>query len=74
VEDGVTGFIVDDEEEAVRAVRRVGELDRRRVREGFERRFTAKRMAEEYVRYYEMLADAKQQPTASLVPTDAEAQ
>jgi len=57
VEDGVTGFIVDDEGHAVRALGRVGEIDRRRVRARFEQRFAAKRMAEEYVRYYETLAD-----------------
>jgi hypothetical protein len=55
VEDGVTGFIVDDEEAAVQAVGRLAELDRRGVRAAFERRFTSKRMAEEYVRYYEAL-------------------
>ena len=59
VEDGVTGFIADDEGEAVRALGRVGEIDRRRVRARFEQRFAAKRMAEEYVRYYEMLAGKK---------------
>jgi glycosyltransferase involved in cell wall biosynthesis len=55
VEDGVTGFIVDSEEEALAALRRLGELDRRRVRAAFERRFTARRMAQDYVRLYEGL-------------------
>jgi glycosyltransferase involved in cell wall biosynthesis len=52
VEDGVTGFLVDTEAEAVEAVERVGQLDRRRVRHEFERRFSARRMAEDYLRYY----------------------
>jgi len=56
IDEGETGFIVDTEEEAVRAVRRLGELDRRRVRAGFERRFTAARMAENYVALYSSLA------------------
>jgi glycosyltransferase involved in cell wall biosynthesis len=55
IDEGVTGFVVDSEEEAVRAVRRLGEIDRRQVRACFERRFTAKRMATEYVALYEDL-------------------
>jgi glycosyltransferase involved in cell wall biosynthesis len=57
VEDGVTGFIVDTEEEAAEAIRhRLPTLDRRKVRAGFEHRFTARRMAEDYVRCYRQLA------------------
>ena len=55
IDDGVTGFVVDSEEEAVRAVRRLGEIDRRQVRACFERRFAARRMASEYVALYEDL-------------------
>jgi glycosyltransferase involved in cell wall biosynthesis len=53
VDDGVTGFIVDTEDEAVQAIRRLRELDRRKVRAHFEQRFTAQRMAREYVSHYE---------------------
>jgi glycosyltransferase involved in cell wall biosynthesis len=56
IEDGVTGFVVADLEEAVEAARRVVELDRRRVRREFERRFSAPRMARDYLAVYEMLA------------------
>jgi glycosyltransferase involved in cell wall biosynthesis len=59
VDDGVTGFVVDDEAGAVRAIGRLGELDRHRVRARFEERFTAKRMASEYIRHYEALAAGK---------------
>ena len=52
VEHGVTGFIVEDEEEGLQAIKRLPELDRSRVRAGFERRFTARRMAEDYVSHY----------------------
>jgi len=45
VEDGVTGFVGHNIEEAVRAVRRVPELDRREVRHRCEQRFSAGRMA-----------------------------
>ena len=52
VEDGVTGFLVNTEAEAVAAVKQVGRLDRRRVRYEFERRFSSRRMAEDYLRIY----------------------
>jgi glycosyltransferase involved in cell wall biosynthesis len=54
--DGVTGFVVDDVDQAVRAVSRLGELSRRRCREVFEERFDAGRMAREYVAIYRRLA------------------
>ena len=59
VDDGITGFVVDGEAEAVQAIMRLGELDRRQIRAHFEQRFTAKRMAEEYLRHYEMLVEAE---------------
>jgi len=55
IEDGVTGFIVEDEEEAADAVRRAGFLDRRRCREVFEERFSAARMARDYFAVYRRL-------------------
>ncbi|MEI9987243.1 MAG: glycosyltransferase family 4 protein [Aliidongia sp.] len=58
IEDGVTGFIVDSEEEAIAAVKRLPELDRSRVRRAFEARFTGRRMAQDYVALYERLAAA----------------
>jgi glycosyltransferase involved in cell wall biosynthesis len=57
VEHGVTGFIVEDEEQALQAIEHLPELDRKRVRDGFERRFTARRMAEDYVRHYQLLLE-----------------
>ena len=57
IDDGITGFVVQDETEAVAAIGRLGELDRRRVRERFEERFSATRMAKEYLRHYKALAD-----------------
>jgi glycosyltransferase involved in cell wall biosynthesis len=58
IDDGVTGFVVNGEAEAVQAVARLKELDRRKVRARFERRFTATRMAGEYVRLYESMLGA----------------
>jgi glycosyltransferase involved in cell wall biosynthesis len=56
IEHGVTGFIVDDVASAVAAVGRLGALSRLRIRERFEARFTARRMAEDYVSVYQKLA------------------
>jgi glycosyltransferase involved in cell wall biosynthesis len=53
VDDGVTGFVVDDVDAAVSAVRRIREIDRTRCRSVFERRFEASRMARQYVEAYE---------------------
>ena len=56
IDPGVTGFIVDDIDAAVAAVGKVHTLDRARVRAMFDRRFTARRMAEDYVDVYQELA------------------
>ncbi|WP_040490090.1 glycosyltransferase family 4 protein [Fulvimarina pelagi] len=58
VEDGVTGFVVRDEDEAAKALLRVRELDRAVIRKRFEARFTARRMAEDYLAIYRELLDA----------------
>jgi glycosyltransferase involved in cell wall biosynthesis len=54
---GRSGFIVESEDEAVAALERIGTLDRRRVREVFEQRFTATTMARSYVDVYERLIE-----------------
>ncbi|MDQ2762005.1 MAG: glycosyltransferase family 4 protein [Pseudomonadota bacterium] len=56
IDHGVTGFIVEDEPGAVAAVARASSLSRSKIRHCFERRFTAQRMAEDYVVLYESLA------------------
>jgi glycosyltransferase involved in cell wall biosynthesis len=56
MEDGVTGFIVDSVDAAVRAVGRVDGLSRRACREVFEKRFDAARMARDYLEVYRRLA------------------
>jgi glycosyltransferase involved in cell wall biosynthesis len=58
VENGVTGFIVENEGQAVRAVGDLGQLDRRKVRARFEERFSADRMAREYESAYRELISA----------------
>jgi glycosyltransferase involved in cell wall biosynthesis len=68
VEEGRTGFIVEDEAGAVEAVRRVGQLSREGIRRRFEQRFTAQRMANDYLDVYNELIDAAEplrpRPTA----------
>lgn len=58
IEPGLTGFIVHSDREALEAVGQVARLDRRAVRAAFERRFTARQMAEAYVDVYERLLAA----------------
>jgi glycosyltransferase involved in cell wall biosynthesis len=55
IDAGVTGFIVESESAALDAIGRAAGLDRKLIRSVFERRFTARAMAEAYVRVYEML-------------------
>ena len=52
---GETGFICDAIDEAVRAVHRIQEIDRAHCRRVFEDRFSARRMAADYVHIYERL-------------------
>jgi glycosyltransferase involved in cell wall biosynthesis len=58
IEDGVTGIIVDTIEEAILALPLVMALDRNKVRARFEQRFSATRMAEDYVKIYRALLSA----------------
>lgn len=53
--DGVAGFLVHNVEEAVDAVRRIGDLDRRECRNHFELNFTDERMARNYLDIYKQL-------------------
>jgi glycosyltransferase involved in cell wall biosynthesis len=52
IEDGLTGFIVEDEPGAIGATYRLPELSRERIRKRFEERFTARRMAQDYLAAY----------------------
>lgn len=55
LEDGVSGYVVDDMDAAIEAAGKVDKLSRFRVREAFDKRFTARRMAEDYVAIYRSL-------------------
>jgi len=72
IEDGLTGFIVEDVNGAIGAVDRLGHLSRERLRRRFEERFTARRMALDYLSVYRRLAD-RVAPHLRLVSDDAPA-
>ena len=60
IEDGLTGFIVREDGEAVAAVARLPELDRGVIRARFEQRFSATAMARRYLNLYGQLSSAQQ--------------
>ncbi|CAD7774837.1 MAG: N-acetyl-alpha-D-glucosaminyl L-malate synthase [Candidatus Methanoperedenaceae archaeon GB50] len=55
IKDGINGFIVDSLKQAVKAVKEVRKLSRKNCRKTFEARFTASRMANDYLCIYEKL-------------------
>ena len=71
VQDGATGFVVNNQEEAIRAAQSIGNIDRRTCRAAFEQRFTVTAMVDNYLRVYHRIArsldDSAMQP--GLVPT-----
>jgi glycosyltransferase involved in cell wall biosynthesis len=68
IDDGVTGLLVDDMPSAIAATRRISGLSREAVRAGFDRRFGARRMADDYVRVYErIIARSSRGPHGSVI-------
>jgi glycosyltransferase involved in cell wall biosynthesis len=59
IEDGLTGFVVECKEEAVAATGQLSRLSRRAIRQRFEERFTARRMARDYLRVYRTLIEKR---------------
>lgn len=57
IEEGITGFVVDSHERALSAIASLAIVDRHAVRAHFERRFTARRMAEDYVGIYKKVIE-----------------
>jgi glycosyltransferase involved in cell wall biosynthesis len=66
IDEGLTGFIVEDETSAVAAVGRLAGLNRDAIRKQFEKRFTARRMALDYLAAYRSLMKAAE-PRIKLV-------
>jgi len=59
IDHGVTGYIVDSEEEALAALGNIGQIDRHTVRAVFERRFAARTMARSYLDLYARLLNSR---------------
>jgi glycosyltransferase involved in cell wall biosynthesis len=72
IDDGLTGFIVEDINGAIGAVDRLDHLSRAKIRGHFEKHFTARRMAQDYLSVYRSLADSLA-PHLRLVTDDAPA-
>jgi len=66
IDEGLTGFVVEDETSAVAAVGRLSGLSRHAIRKQFEARFTAHRMALDYLAAYRGLMEAAE-PRIKLV-------
>ena len=64
LDDGVTGFVVHDQQQAIAAARRIHEIDRSACREVFMRRFTSDVMARHYVDLYRELVGARREVAA----------
>jgi len=67
VDEGVSGFIVEDEIGAVAAVNRLHTLSREGVRRRFEERFTSHRMAQQYVDAYQAVIRAQRRSRFKLI-------
>ena len=65
IEHGVTGFLVDSFEQALEAIGRLGEIDRRACRRAVERRFTVGRMADDYLALYRAILAGEVRPRAT---------
>jgi glycosyltransferase involved in cell wall biosynthesis len=60
--DGVTGFIVDNLDDAVDKAQQINTIDRQRCRQEFEDRFSARRMAKDYLAAYHAIIDDPFEP------------
>jgi glycosyltransferase involved in cell wall biosynthesis len=58
IEEGRTGFLVDDVPSAVRAVERISVISREKCRQQFEERFSAQRMTTDYLSIYNRLINS----------------
>lgn len=69
LEDGVTGWICETDEEMVAAVERLGTIDRQACRRAFEQRFTAQAMARRYAAVYERVLAGRRPTVAFSFPS-----
>ena len=64
IEDGTSGFLVENIDEAVHAVRDLSRINRQKCRKAFERRFSDRRMAHDYLKIYEGIVKREPQTIA----------
>jgi glycosyltransferase involved in cell wall biosynthesis len=55
IEDGATGFVCEGLDEMTAAIQCIPDIDRQGCRAAFEQRFSAERMAQDYLRVYEQV-------------------
>ena len=66
INDGITGFIVNSQEEAVAAVKKLPQLSRFKCRQIFEQRFSVQRMVNDYLSVYESIQKSDREKIMSL--------
>ena len=71
IDHGKTGYVVDNVKDAAAAVRAISAIKRSECREISSRRFSASRMAQEYVREYQRLAGVEDRPAEDVELTPA---
>jgi glycosyltransferase involved in cell wall biosynthesis len=71
IDDNVTGFIVESIDDSLRAVEKIQRFDRSRCRKVFEERFSAARMAADYVKMYERLVKTRVKARPKRLPEAA---
>lgn len=71
IEDGVTGLVSENLSEMAESVAKIADIDRRRCRAAFDERFTADRMARDYVALYERIIEERSAPKVHVVGSGA---
>jgi glycosyltransferase involved in cell wall biosynthesis len=64
IEDGISGFLVQNIDEAANAAKKISGFDRQKCRKAFERRFSDRRMAHDYLTIYERIVKREPQGIA----------
>ncbi|WP_035347727.1 glycosyltransferase family 4 protein [Edaphobacter aggregans] len=71
VDDQITGYIVDSLDAAADAVRRIDMLDRRMIRRVFEKRFSSRRMCQDYINLYQKVRSGESELMAGEIGSSA---
>ena len=65
IDSGVNGFIVENVQEAVEALKQIPQIDRQSCRATVEKRFSVDRMVEDYIKVYQQIIEENKQNQAS---------